>query len=349
MLDAIEQLSQSMSVADACSGLGFPRSNYYRLRASAPPLQRLTAEQRRVRRGSSRSLAQAERAAIRAVLNSERFMDSTPYVIYATLLDEGSYLCSVSTMYRILREHGEVRERRDQRNHPVYKKPELLATRPNELWSWDISWLRGPSAYSYYYLYVILDVFSRYVVGWTIEEVESAEIAHELIAWACRQQRIQQGELTLHADNGSPMKSIPVTHLLEQLGVAKSHSRPYVSNDNPFSEAQFKTMKYQPDYPERFDSQDHARGWARAFFPWYNFVHLHSGIGYISPAAMHFGQALAIFQQRQEVLHNAFAKHPERFVRGQPHPPVVPTEAWINKPPSHCTPEEVSPFLDSCA
>ena len=349
MMAAIEQLSQAMAVADACSGLGFPRSSYYRLRSSALRLPSLAAEKRTVCRVSDRALEQGEREAIRAILNSERFMDCTPYVIYATLLDEGTYLCSVSTMYRILREYGEVRERRDQRKHPVYKKPELLATRPNQLWSWDISWLRGPRPYSYYYIYVILDAYSRYIVGWTIDEVESAEIAHDLIEWACRQQGISKGELTLHADNGSPMKSIPVAHLLEQLGVTKSHSRPYVSNDNPFSEAQFKTMKYQPDYPDRFDSQDHARDWGRSFFAWYNFTHLHSGIGYVTPAAMHFGQAQSIFQQRQEVLNDAFAKHPERFVRGQPHPPVVPTEAWINKPTSSWTPKEVSPFLDSCA
>ena len=349
MLAAIEQLSQVMAVADACSGLGFPRSSYYRLRSLALPLHALTAKKRTVRRVSDRALGQTEREAIRAILNSERFMDCTPYVIYATLLDEGTYLCSVSTMYRILQEYGEVRERRDQRKLPVYKKPELLATRPNALWSWDISWLRGPKPYCYYYIYVILDIFSRYVVGWTIAEVESAEIAHELIAWACRQQGIAKGELTLHADNGSPMKSIPVAHLLEQLGVAKSHSRPYVSNDNPFSEAQFKTMKYQPDYPDRFDSPDHARGWGRSFFAWYNFTHLHSGIGYVTPAAMHFGHAQSILQQRQEVLNDAFARHPERFVRGQPHPPVVPTEAWINQPTPSCTPEEDSPFLDSCA
>ena len=349
MMAAIEQLSQAMAVADACSGLGFPRSSYYRLRSSALPLHASTAEKRTVRRVSDRTLAPVEREAIRAILNSERFMDCTPYMIYATLLDEGTYLCSVSTMYRILQEYGEVRDRRDQRKLPVYKKPELLATRPNELWSWDISWLRGPRPYIYYYIYVILDVFSRYVVGWTIAEVESAEIAHELIAWACRQQGIAKGELTLHADNGSPMKSIPVAHLLEQLGVAKSHSRPYVSNDNPFSEAQFKTMKYQPDYPDRFDSPDHARGWGRSFFAWYNFTHLHSGIGYVTPAAMHFGHAQSILQQRQEVLNDAFARHPERFVRGQPHPPVVPTEAWINQPTPSCTPEEDSPFLDSCA
>lgn len=346
-MDAIEQLSQAMPVADACRGLGLPRSSYYRWRSLPSPLHSLTTEKRTVRRASNRGLEPAEREAIHALLNSERFMDCTPYVIYATLLDEGTYLCSVSTMYRILRESGEVRERRDQRKHPVYKKPELLATCPNQLWSWDISWLRGPRPYSYYYIYVILDVFSRYVVGWTIEAVESAEIAHDLIAWACQQQGIQPGELTLHADNGSPMKSIPVAHLLEALGVTKSHSRPFISNDNPFSEAQFKTMKYQPDYPKRFDSQDHARGWARSFIHWYNFEHLHSGLGYLSPAAMHFGQAQSILQQRQEVLDDAFAKHPERFVRGQPHPPVVPTEAWINPPAPTCTPEEGTPFLDS--
>ncbi len=346
---AVEELSQSIPLSTACDQLALPRSTYYRLRSAGTELSETEAASSRLPkrdapRVSGRKLELAERQAIRDVLNSPRFVDCNPYVVYATLLDEGVYLCSVSTMYRILSAHDEVRERRNQRKLPLYKKPELLASQPNQLWSWDISWLRGARAYVYYYLYVILDVFSRYVVGWTIAEGESAETARALIEWACRQQGIEQGALTLHSDNGSPMKSLPVAHLLEQLGVANSHSRPYVSNDNPFSEAQFKTMKYRPDYPDRFASAEEARGWARPFFQWYNGEHLHSGIGYMTPAALHFGHAQSIVQQRQAVLDDAFTHHPERFVRGQPHPPDVPTQLWINQPAPPGSPEKELPF-----
>jgi len=265
-------------------------------------------------------------------------------VVYARLLDDGEYLCSVSTMYRILRAHGEVRERRNQRQLPTYTKPELLATRPNQLWSWDISWLRGPRPGLYYYIYVILDVFSRYIVAWTVEMVESAALAEQLIDFACHNHGIQKGDLTLHADRGAAMTSIPVAHLLEQLGVAKSHSRPYVSDDNPYSEAQFKTMKYRPDYPDRFDSQDQARTWARTFVQWYNFEHLHSGIGFVPPAALHFGQAQPIVDHRQDVLTQAYINHPERFVQGQPTPPALPTAVWINKPTPRPEEEDGDPL-----
>jgi len=329
MVAQIQKLSQVMSIAVACQGLDFPRSTFYRLSGLPPRTSSAAGSPPRI---SSRALEAAERTQIRELLNSERFADCSPYVVYASLLDDGEYLCSVSTMYRILREHGEVCERRNQRKLPAYKKPELLARAPNQLWSWDISWLRGPVRGAYYYIYVILDVFSRYIVAWTIAAVESAELARELIDFACHTQGIDQDSLTLHSDRGAAMMSIPVAHLLEKLGVTKSHSRPYTSNDNPYSEAQFKTMKYRPDYPDRFDSQDQARSWARTFVAWYNFEHLHSGIGFVSPAALHFGQAQQIFDQRQAVLAQAYMVHPERFVNGPPTPPVIPTEVWINQP-----------------
>jgi len=332
MVRLIQELSQVMTVADACRALDFPRSSFYRLSAERSG----TIRQAQGEQNAANALSEVERLQIRAVLNSERFQDCSPYTIYATLLDEGEYLCSVSTMYRILREHAEVQERRDQRRHPTYTKPELLATKPNQLWSWDISWLRGPVPGLYYYLYVILDVFSRYVVGWTIVETESADQAQALIAFACHNQGIAQEQLTLHsAPRGYPgpaMMSIPVAHLLEQLGVAKSHSRPYTSNDNPYSEAQFKTMKYRPDYPERFGSIEEARQWGRTFFHWYNFEHYHSGIGLLPPAALHFGSAQSMVDARQAVLDEAYQRHPERFVNGPPVAPAPPTAVWINPP-----------------
>jgi len=329
MVEAIQELSRVMSVSDACHAMGFSRSTFYRL--TSLPSQK-SSEEAGSKQGSSRGLDPVERAQVRAILNHERFVDCTPYVVYATLLDEGQYLCSISTMYRILRENHEVRERRNQRKLPVYKKPELLATGPNQLWSWDISWLKGPVPGSYYYIYVILDVFSRYIVGWTIALVESADLAKKLIDLACDRQGILPDSLTLHSDRGPAMMSIPVANLLRDLSVINSHSRPYTSNDNPFSEAQFKTMKYRFDYPQRFDSLEHARKWARPFIKWYNFEHLHSGIGLLPPAALHFGSAHHIFERRQLSLDAAYLQHPERFVSGKPQPPAIPTEVWINKP-----------------
>jgi putative transposase len=277
-------------------------------------------------------LSQAEKVTVRQVLNSERFWDSSPRQVYATLLDEGTYLCHWRTMYRILDEHTEVRERRNQLQHPNYTKPELLATGPNQLWSWDITKLRGPAKWTYYYLYVILDVFSRYVVGWMIAERESASLARELIAASCTKQGIQREQLTLHADRGNSMHSKSVALLLADLGVTKTHSRPYVPNDNPYSEAQFKTLKYRPDYPDRFGSIADARCWARYFFQWYNHEHRHTGLGLMTPATVHYGQAQTVYGQRQQVLHAAYAAHPERFVRGLPTPPELPTAVWINRP-----------------
>lgn len=330
MVEMVQELSREMSVSDACNAMGLPRSTFYRL-TTTPPLKQQLKESGSTQ-DSGRGLGKTRREEVRATLNSERFMDRSPYVVYATLLDEGIYLCSISTMYRILRENGEVRERRNQRKLPAYRKPELLATKPNMLWSWDISWLKGPTPGKYYYLYTILDVFSRYIVAWTIDEAESGDLSQDLIDFACQNQGIQSGDLTLHSDRGAPMRSVPVAHLLEQLGVTKSLSRPYTSNDNPYSEAHFKTMKYRMDYPQRFDSIDHARSWVRRFVQWYNFEHLHSGIGLITPADLHFGQTQSIIERRQATLDAAFERYPERFVRGRPRPPVIPTEVWINQP-----------------
>lgn len=269
---------------------------------------------------------------MRDVLNSEIFQDKAPREVYATLLDEGRYLCHWRTMYRVLDGHDEVRERRNQLQHPTYTKPELLATGPNQLWSWDITKLRGPSKHSYYYLYVILDVFSRYVVGWMIAEQESAELAEQLIAETCAKQDIQRDQLTIHADRGSAMTSKSVALLLSDLGVTKTHSRPHVSNDNPYSEAQFKTLKYRPDYPERFGSLSDARSWGRAFFDWYNNRHHHTGIALLTPADVHSDQAAEKLLQRRAILQQAYAAHPERFVRGAPVVPTLLDTVWINPP-----------------
>ena len=282
----------------------------------------------------ARALSEPEREAVLAELRSERFIDSSPAQVWATLLDEGRYLASERTMYRLLHANGEVRERRDQLAHPAYERPELLAERPNVVWSWDISKLKGPAKWRYYYLYAILDVFSRYCVGWTVGERESGPVAEALIAQACEQQQITRGQLTVHADRGSSMTSKPVALLLADLGVTKTHSRPYTSTDNPYSEAQFKTLKYRPGFPQRFDSLAHARAFCREFFRWYNDQHRHSGIGLMTPATVHYGRANAVHAERASVLDAAYRATPERFVRRAPTPPPVPAAAWINKPNS---------------
>jgi putative transposase len=277
-------------------------------------------------------LSAEERQAVLANLHSDRFIDTAPATVYATLLDEGRYHCSIRTLYRILDEQAEVKERRNQLRHPVYQKPELLATAPNHVWSWDISKLLGPVKWSYYYLYVILDIFSRYVVGWMVAPAESAVLAQRLITDTCKKQQIEPGQLTLHADCGSSMKSTPVALLLADLGITKTHSRPYTSDDNPFSESQFKTLKYRPDFPERFGSLEDARVFCQTFFAWYNGEHRHSGIGLMTPAAVHDGRASAMRDARQQVLSAAYAAHPERFVRKPPQPPRLPHAVWINPP-----------------
>jgi len=323
-MQSAEELSQRIGKQAACTALGVPRSSLYR--------SRKPRQEARTSKVSPRALSPSEKEVVRQELNSERFQDCAPREVYATLLDEERYLCSWRSMYRILDEHQEVRERRNQLCHPSYTKPELLATTPNQLWSWDITKLLGPSKWTYYYLYVILDVFSRYVVGWMIAERESAALAEELIAQTCARQGIRRGQLTIHADRGSAMTSKPVALLLADLGVTKTHSRPQVSNDNPYSEAQFKTLKYRPDYPTRFGSQQDARAWANAFFDWYNCEHHHTGLALLTPADVHFQRAQAVLQKRQAVLHAAYARTPERFVKGAPIPMQLPQAVWINPP-----------------
>ena len=267
-----------------------------------------------------------------AVLHSPRFVDQAPAAVYARLLDEGHYLCSIRTLYRILAEKEEVRERRRQLIHPQYEKPELLATGPNELWSWDITKLKGPVKWTYYYLYVILDVFSRYVVGWMVAHRERAALAKRLIEASCRKHRIEPGQLTLHADRGSSMTSKPVALLLSDLGVTKTHSRPHVNDDNPYSESQFKTLKYRPEFPHAFGSIENARQFCRTFFVWYNQQHCHSGIALLTPEVVHYGLAAEVLGQRDRVLSSAYQAHPERFVNGRPKTSALPKAVWINAP-----------------
>ena len=265
-------------------------------------------------------------------LNSERFADQSPRQVYAKLLDEGEYLCSVRTMYRILSENQSTRERRNQLRHPNYAKPELLAAGPNEVWSWDITKLKGPEKWTYYYLYVILDIYSRCVVGWMLADCESAGLAKELIDTTIKKQKVQPDQLIIHSDRGPSMTSHSVSQLLTSLGVTKSHSRPHVSNDNPFSESQFKTMKYRPDFPRRFGSYEDALRFCREFFSWYNNDHYHSSIGLLTPSSLHYGRAEGIRLSRNEPLQAAWQKMPERFVHGKPQSPKLPEAVWINAP-----------------
>lgn len=319
-----EQLAPQIGLSAACQVLGVPRSSLYRARRPQPAAK--------PRPTPARALSQAEKAEVRQVLNSERFQDAAPRQVYAGLLDEQVYLCHWRTMYRILKEHHEVRERRHTRSHPPYVKPQLVATGPNQLWSWDITKLHGPAKWVYYYLYVILDVFSRYVAGWLLAEVECAELAERLIRESCTKQGIAKYQLTLHSDRGSPMKAKTVTQLLTDLSVTQSHSRPHVPDDNPYSEAQFKTLKYHPAFPDQFACPTEARTWARTFFAWYNHDFYHSSLGLLTPASVHYGQAQFILSQRQQVLQTAYTAHPERFGRGQPQVAQLPSEVWINQP-----------------
>jgi putative transposase len=320
-----------LGIAPTCAALGLPRATYYRRQRPRPD--------RPPRGESPRALGAAEQVAVLAVLHEPRFVDRAPAEVYATLLDEGRYLCSQRTMYRLLARHHEVRERRDQLRHPRYAAPELLARQANELWSWDITKLLGPAKWTYFYLYVILDVFSRYVVGWMVAHRESATLAERLIRETCARQGIARAQLTVHADRGPAMTSKPVAFLLADLGVTKTHGRPHVSNDNPFSEAQFKTLKYRPDFPERFGSIQDARAHCQAFFPWYNTEHRHSGLGLLTPHDVHHGHADQRVAARAAVLATAYATHPERFPRGRPQPPARPTEVWINPPTTRATQE----------
>jgi putative transposase len=313
----------------ACEAFNIPRASFYRYLNKKNQPQ----DSNRERSKPPLALSLIEKKSVLDTLYSERFQDKTPYEVYATLLDEGVYQCSISTMYRILNdEHGKVEDRRRQVKRPNYSKPELLATMPNQVWSWDITKLKGPAKWTYFHLYVIMDIFSRYVVGWMVAHRESTALAKKLIEQSCIKQDILPGQLTLHADRGSSMKSKGVAQLLADLGVTKTHSRPHVSDDNPYSESHFKTLKYCPEFPDCFGSVQDARTFCKRFFSWYNQEHYHSGIALMTPENVHYGMAQEVYANRVQVLETAFGLNPNRFKGNIPRPPALPKAAWINKP-----------------
>lgn len=338
-MTAVHELTPALGATAACRAMGLWRgaparqqARVHRRTLMGPPKPRAP------RPCSPLALDANERHTLLATLNSERFADSAPATVHATLLDEGQYLGSVRTMYRLLASDGASRERRRQLTHPAYTKPELLAIAPNQVWSWDITKLKGPAKWTCFHLYVILDIFSRFVVGWLIAPRECAELAQQLIADTVARHDVQSGMLTLHADRGAAMRSKPVASLLVDLDVAKSHSRPHVSDDNPYSESQFKTLKYRPEFPERFGCIEDARAHCQAFFAWYNDQHRHSGIGYMTPHSVHYGLAADLHVRRQAALDAAFLANPNRFKNRRPQLPPMPTAAWINPPPPEKTP-----------
>jgi putative transposase len=325
MISSATRLAPTIGVTHACQLLGVPRSSFYRTRQ--PKAE--TAS----RPSPPRALRPAERNEVRQLLNSKRFVDQAPRQVYATLLDEEVYLCHWRTMYRILEAHQEVNERRNQRQHPPAPKPQLETTGPRQLWSWDITKLKGPAKWQHYSLYVILDVYSRFVVGWLLAEAESAELAEILITTTCHREGIQPEQLGLHSDRGPAMQSKTMAQLLIDLEVAQTFARPYTPNDNAYSEAQFKTFKYRPGFPARFGSLAEARAWVQAFMQWYNYQHYHSALGLLTPAVVHHGQAQQVQTQRQQLLAAAYQAHPERFVAGPPTVAELPASVWINHPP----------------
>ena len=319
-------LTAATSTKTACRLLGASRATHYR--HAVPP--RLGP--RRPQPTPPNALTEPERQHVLSVLRSPEYVDLAPAQVWARLLDDGIYLCSISTMYRLLAAAGETRERRRQRTHPANRKPELIARAPNQVWSWDITKLRTTTRGKYYELYVIIDIFSRYVVGWTLAATETGELAADFIDDVTREQNIKPGQLALHADRGTSMTSKPVSQLLTDLGVDRSHSRPHVSNDNPYSEAAFKTLKYCPAFPTNFDTIEDARVFCKTFFEYYNHEHRHSGIGLHTPASVHYGTAEAIQAQRAATLDAVYAANPDRFRGRRPTLPQLPTEAWINDP-----------------
>jgi putative transposase len=322
----VAELEPLIGVRRACRLTGRSRASHYREAQGprhGPPPPRCSPQNK---------LSDAEFDALLALLRSEEFVDLAPAQVWAMLLDAGTYMASISTMYRVLRSHDEVRERRRQATHPARVRPELVARGPNQVWSWDISKLKGPSKGVYYDLYVIIDIFSRYVVGWMVAPTETAELAKAFIADTLAAHGVTRDVLTIHADRGTSMTSKPVAVLLAELGVTRTHSRPHVSNDNPYSEAAFKTLKYCPAFPERFGSIHDARAFCAEFFEYYNHHHRHSGIALHTPASMHFGTADDVQTARTEVHHAAYTANPRRFCNRRPAPPKMPTIAWINKP-----------------
>jgi putative transposase len=330
MIALVEKRHARVGIAPLCDALGLARATFYRWRGGPPPGPATPRERRQPRH----ALTAADREQVLALLHDERFVDLPPAQVWAQLLDAGQVPpCSIRTMYRVLAANQQARERRNQLRHPAYRKPELLATGPNPVWSWDLTKLLGPVKWTYYYLYVLLDIFSRYVVGWLLARQEAAALAKVLIAESCERQHIGPDQLTIHADRSPAMTAKPVALLLATLGVVSSYSRPQVSDDNPFSEAQFKTLKYRPDFPARFGSYEDAEAFCQRFVPWYNTEHRHSALGLMTPHDIHDGVAEAKWQHRAAVLRAAYVAHPERVPRGVPAPPPLPTAAWIDKPP----------------
>ncbi len=328
-MSAAYTLSHDLGKMPACEALGLPRATFYRYMGR----EASSSQTNGLRPVPPLALSPEERQTVVDILHSERFQDKAPYEAYATLLDEGQYHCSIRTMYRILTsEHGDVKERRRGHQRTQYKKPELLATAPNQVWSWDITKLKGPVKWTYFYLYVIMDIFSRYVVGWMVAHREQDALAKRLIEQTCIKQNIEPGQLTVHADRGPSMKSKVVAHLLADMGITKTHSRPHVSNDNPYSESQFKTLKYCPEFPDRFGSIQDSRAFCHPFFNWYNKEHRHSGIALMTPEQVHYEMSKKVFHFRSQVLSEAFRKNPIRFKGKMPKPYELPEAVWINKP-----------------
>lgn len=337
LIPQVDSAKVHVGASAACRVLGVPNTTYYRHKRPVR-VGKITPSQ--TCRVPGRSLTQDEQQKVISDLNSDRFKDMAPPQVYSTLLDEGVFHCSISTMYRLLRKRGEINERRKQRTHVPAQRPELLATGPNQVWSWDITKLKGPRRWTYFHLFVVIDVFSRFVVGWCISKKSNAQIAEAMLQDAIIREKVEPGQLTIHADNGGEMTSITVAELLTDLGVVKSHSRPHTSNDNPFSESHFKTMKYRPEIPARFESVEQARLIFRKLFHWYNQVHRHSGLSLLTPATVHAGKAQEVTRARAGVLSAAYSAHPERFVNKPPVPAAPPTEVWINAP---STSPEASP------
>ncbi len=326
-MKTVEEISEATGVRRSCGALGVPRATYYRRRKP-----KSVTRARSSKRVSFRRIPDQERLEVLELLNSTACIDQAPAQVFGRLLEEDKYYCSERTMYRILAENRQVRERRNVLRHPQYKKPELLATEPNQVWSWDITKLKGPIKWTYFYLYVIIDIYSRYVVGWLLAHVEQARLAERLIRETCLKQQIAEEQLVIHSDRGPSMTSLTVAQLLDTLRVERSLSRPYHSEDNPYSESHFKTMKYRPPFPKRFESFNSARNFCQEFFPWYNREHRHAGIAMLTPAVVHHGRACGVLENRQQTMDSAYARHPERFVNGPPKVAKPPAEVWINPP-----------------
>jgi putative transposase len=340
----VTQLAPIVGTQTICHALAVPRASYYRFKNPAPPAE----AEKVVVHTHPRALPQAEKSQVIDTLNCNRFRDLAIPQVFALLLDDGIYLCSQRSMYRYLHAVGQVQERRNQLSHPPHARPELVATAPNQIWSWDITKLKGPQKWSCFYLYVVLDIFSRYAVGWMLATSQSTALAERLLEETFLRYAISPGRLTVHSDRGAPMIAKPLALLLADLGVSRSFSRPRVSNDNPFSESHFKTLKYRPDFPVRFGSIEHGRAFCRTFFDWYNTQHRHSGIAYLTPAMVHFSQAQATLHQRQTTLDAAYARHPDRFVKGPPKVQQLPDAVWINPPLAEEIPG-ASPLDDALA